>query len=76
MGAEDIVRIALDGTAATAMATCVAAWINSRRSKLRLRVKGKKREVEIIVDGRGAVTKEAVKRALDIAEGTVDGASE
>lgn len=78
MGAEDIIRIILDPATVAAFSMCICAWLNSRRSKLRLIVKepGNSRQVEIVADGVKAVTAETVQRALEIARGSTDGSAE
>jgi hypothetical protein len=76
MGAGETIELVLTNTAAfTAFATCVKAWLDSRRSKLVLKVEGPGGKSEIVADGVNVVTSAALNRAMDIAQGAVGEAS-
>ncbi|QIS13671.1 effector-associated constant component EACC1 [Nocardia arthritidis] len=77
LGAEEIIRIVLDSPALwTALSTCVAAWLQLRRPRLRLkftRPDGSTAEIE--ADDGQVVEEVQVQKAIDIARGTQDEAS-
>jgi hypothetical protein len=72
MGAEDVIRLVLDNAALiAAFATCTKAWLESRKSTLKLTVQGPAGKAEVVADGVNVATATAVQRAFEIAQGTI-----
>ncbi|WP_433717181.1 effector-associated constant component EACC1 (plasmid) [Nocardia sp. CA-084685] len=72
MGAEDVIRLVLDNTALiAALATCTKSWLQSRKSTLKLTVQGPAGKAEVVADGVNVATTTAVRRAFEIAQGTI-----
>lgn len=71
MGAEDVIRLVLDNPGFyTMVSTCVAAWLATRKSHLRVVFRGKEIS-EIEYDGRHPATVAQLTQALTTAgEGT------
>ncbi len=76
MGAEDIISIVLNPDLVSALSACVTAWFATRTSRLKLKVRGPAGGATLEFAGADVVTEETVRRALDIAEGTVREAPE
>jgi hypothetical protein len=72
LGGEDIVRLLLDPDLLSALATCVSAWISTRKTTLRLLVRGTSKSVELEVDSAKVITTDEVRRALEIAGNAVN----
>jgi hypothetical protein len=76
MGAEDIIQMALNPDLLSALSACVTAWFATRRSKLKLVLRGHGGQATVEFNGVGAVTEKHVQRAFDIAEGIIREAPE
>lgn len=70
-GAVDVLSVVLNPELITALSACITAWFATRTSRLKLKVHGAGGEATVEFKGRDAVTAEAVRRALEIAEGAV-----
>lgn len=71
MGSADIISMVLNPELVSALSACVTAWFATRKSRLTLKLRGSAGEATVEFEGSGVVTEKTVRRALDIAEGTV-----
>ncbi|WP_157227463.1 effector-associated constant component EACC1 [Nocardia asiatica] len=73
MGSEEVIRLVLEPSVTAALSACVTAWI-TRKSRLRITVKGPGGSAEIEVDGHvKPATIDTVARAIEIAVGSEKG---
>lgn len=70
-GAVDILSVVLKPELITALSVCITAWFATRTSRLKLKVRGAGGEATVEFKGRDVVTEDTVRRAFEIAEGTV-----
>lgn len=71
MGAAEIILLvmALNPGLLTALTKCVTTWFATRRSNLKLKIRGPKGQATLEFDGKNAVTEKHVLQAFALAEG-------
>ncbi|MGK8501297.1 effector-associated constant component EACC1 [Nocardia asiatica] len=77
--ADDVIALLLDPafatTAVESIAACITTWLGTRRSKLKIVVRGPGGSAKVVVTSRGPANEADVLRALEIARGGTGEAS-
>lgn len=76
MGAGEVISFATENKdVLLAMASCISAWLATRRSKLTVVLRGHGREATVNAEGVGVANEEAVRQALEIVGADSDGSA-